>query len=909
MATHTVIKCRGQHSADNEMGGVPEGALLEAKNVVSAFLHSIQSRRGQKFLGQELGAPTPATFGDDTQRGNEGFFYGDTLVQHYSTNLLTRWTGSAFTDYSGTYEPPDPDLLRMKFLEMAQNLYFLTSTGAFLLDAVAGTPRASGVPRALDIDAVNSSLDASPGSEWMPPNTQVAYRGVFGTLDANKNLKLGPPSGRKTFVNPADVVAPIGSMSRTGTVVTVTADNHFPAALVVAMSPGEADFPAGDHTVGSPTATEFLFTEAGSATTNTVEQTFTSGDRRIYLWIPLPPGLTTSHFYRQYRSVLSEGDTIPPDDEMYLVKEVAITQDDIDNGYIEITDITPEEMLSDPLYTNPNTGGGIAIAKEAPPLAKDVCQWLDRAWYINTTEKHRFHLEILGVGSPDGIQVNDTITIAGVTYTAKNVASDYTEFSAPSNLTPFENVRNAAQSLVTTINGDSRNTLVTAYYESADDDAPGKVLIESRTLGADEFSVYCSRMESWFPALTESSSGAQVSTNSRKKNGLYWSETGEPEAVPLLNNREVGSASWELLRGIPLDDKLFLFPNQDGIYTVSPSVPLDIRRLDGSAVLLAADTAVVHSNRIFALTDQGVVAISGSGVTIVSKAIEDELLELFGSCMDAIRKYAFAVSYESDRQYQLWLPTDPDDTFCSKCFVYNSLLDTWMPWEETRTWGRVHPTEKKLYLGDGSSNRTRIERKDYDRTDYADEEIPVTITDSDGTTITLSSTAGLAAGDLLWQSDAVKSLIVDVDDDASQVEVATTESWDEDAAEVLKAISCRVKYAVASPCGSSIRAQFRDLTLHFRTFFCRLFTCLFQTEIVRTEGSRDITEPGFGMVPFGSFPMGQDVGRRNRRVDVPRDHQQATGIRVGFEIEEAWALWSLEGYSLEYERVSERNGK
>jgi hypothetical protein len=79
-----------------------------------------------------MGAET-ATFGTTTTPRALAF-YGSGRVVQYSEGgseklAYSTTAGGSWTAYSGTYSPVDTSLLRMKFVEANQNLYFNTSVG------------------------------------------------------------------------------------------------------------------------------------------------------------------------------------------------------------------------------------------------------------------------------------------------------------------------------------------------------------------------------------------------------------------------------------------------------------------------------------------------------------------------------------------------------------------------------------------------------------------------------------------------------------------------------------------------------------------------------------------------------------------------------------------------------------
>ena len=170
-------------------------------------------------------------------------------------------------------------------------------------------------------------------------------------------------------------------------------------------------------------------------------------------------------------------------------------------------------------------------------------------------------------------------------------------------------------------------------------------------------------------------------------------------------------------------------------------------------------------------------------------------------------------------------------------------------------------------------------------------------------TITLASVAGVTSGDMLYQSEAVKSLIDEVDSEAGTVHVISTEAFTAAAAEVLVAYECSGKSSHLAPLGPGIEKDFRAAHFHFRKLYAHDFRATFDSEKSGVETEAVLTEEGFGLTAFGATPFGSPINLRNRKAGVDRKHARSTHIRVGFTIREARALWAIHGVSLDYEPV------
>lgn len=192
MSQTLILTHKGLMTNMNQLSQAPEGALTIAENIVIDKDGVAEPRRGFNRIDD-----APAS---DAARFDRFTSYQGKMIAHRSDdNSMSYYvSGAGYTSYSGTYEHPDNDYARMQFMQAKGNLYFTTSTGVKVLDAYTGPVYSTGMPRSLD--GVGST---SGGSGHMNNNTQVAYRVVWGSRDANNNLYLGTPSQRIIVSNSA----------------------------------------------------------------------------------------------------------------------------------------------------------------------------------------------------------------------------------------------------------------------------------------------------------------------------------------------------------------------------------------------------------------------------------------------------------------------------------------------------------------------------------------------------------------------------------------------------------------------------------------------------------------------------------------------------------------------------------
>lgn len=186
------LSVKGLYTSPSTFSGVPDGALLEADNIVIQRPNFAQTRRGQA----NYGTPT------DGKSIESLFSFGNNKIRYLNNGVLQHDADSvgAWTNYSGTYARPDAGEAgnRIRSVESNRNFYFLTDKGTMKLDTLTSTPRLAGAPR-----GQSGSATPTGATGFQPDTTNVAYRIVWGYRDANKNLILGAPSERIICANNA----------------------------------------------------------------------------------------------------------------------------------------------------------------------------------------------------------------------------------------------------------------------------------------------------------------------------------------------------------------------------------------------------------------------------------------------------------------------------------------------------------------------------------------------------------------------------------------------------------------------------------------------------------------------------------------------------------------------------------
>lgn len=326
-----------------------------------------------------------------------------------------------------------------------------------------------------------------------------------------------------------------------------------------------------------------------------------------------------------------------------------------------------------------------------------------------------------------------------------------TEAFGPSTSQQLEQV---AISTIDVINGDNSG-FIYGFYQSGPETIPGKMLFEQRsTTGAAFWFYTLDGIESQFnPTIGLTATDKQtISTNEVRPNRVYYSKYQQPEAVPLVNYFDVGPRDKRIQRIIALRDALFIF-KEEGIYRVTGDVsPFTIQDFDSSVFIRGIDSAKALNNQIYALTSQGVITVTDTGVEVISRNIENIFTQITRPGY-AYETATFGVAYETDRAYLLFTVQNKEDTTATICYRYNTFTKTWTSWDMSKTCGLVKFQDDKLYLGPSDIPYIEQQRKNLEITDYADREYELSIGANaiSDTMIDISSAANAGVGDAISQ--------------------------------------------------------------------------------------------------------------------------------------------------------------
>lgn len=613
-----VYDFKGMVTAPGQLARAP-ASCLDAPNVVFEAPGVARMRRG--YLRQSNG------FGGPIWKMASNRTLGSSLLVNYGTaaNATALRYGDGTAAYNsvtaiGSVAVTNTATYRMMSAEGLKNLYLTSAEGLRRLETDY-TLYGAGMPPGLGLDLRSATvLTGTPGAV-LADGWACAYRVVWCRKDQQGVEMCGPPSSRTVVRN------------ATGT-------------------------------------SGWVSTEAKNVVTR----------------VPLPKAvltntaLTTSYYWRLYRTRAFQISVGPPDEEFFLVYEAFLTSTDIGNGYASTVDITPDTLLGPPLNTNPNSGDvgpngerGVVNSDDSPPMAREVAYWSDCLWCADTASLPYQLVTMLSVPA-DG----DTITIDGTVYTFRNAPATSTEVQISAHVGTLAQVEQTTINLCAVVNKYSGNTTVGAWYVSGPTagsslaQLPGQFVVQARTLTA--FSTSASVAANW--------RGLGVNSQDVASNTLSFSKPFRPDAMPLVNRFSVGPSGARILRLTPYKDRLLVWTDY-GLYQVTGNTAGDftLTEFDLTYHLIIRESVSACDDRVYGWCAEGIVEVDTGGVRVVSIAIEPTA--------DLIRKtvttsvladYAFGFAYAVEHKVLFFYPQDSTTTD-------NKQSNLWLTFDtRTRCW-------------------------------------------------------------------------------------------------------------------------------------------------------------------------------------------------------------------------------
>lgn len=939
MPQSLILECKGEHTYNSEISGVPPGSLFLGQNLNISRLNLIEPRRGFDFLG---------SLPSSSDRPKKLVFWNSEVFCHYGTTF-SFWDGSNFVSRGTLITPTNATSIRA-VSSSNKNLYITSSLGLRKTDAIATSIYAAGIPQGLNI-----ALSLAGTGTALTGNKFVTYQYLIGRKDANGNSQFGAVSGRYTIQNTqaatlvlqgVTYTAVTGGTFGNGVSITITAGgtagsevvtvSTYAITIQVQAAVSTATQVAAAITSGTSAgalAAQALVTctaTTPATTASAVAATFLAGGvaaQNITVACSLPSGLSTpdSTYFIQLYKTKEAATAAATGEELQLCYESPISTGQATSSppLITITDIVPDALvLGAYIYTAPSQGG-ILGNNAIPPLSTDIAEFKGSMFYSDVSTKQSLVFTLVSSGGT-GLVVDDTVVIydgsTTETFTAKasySAGSKQFIVSTSASLSPSQNIDATVKSFIKCVN--EASALVYAFSLSQGAlDLPGKMQLQTRTLAGASFTVICAlRPAAWQPQLASPATVNNTSANDTFKNGLMWSKLGQPEAVPTKYIAFVGASDDRIKRIIALRDGLFIFKERDGAYVLrgDNESSFSVTPLDITAKLIAPDSLVAVNNKIYGLFEAGICEVSDTGVSIISLPIKDQILPLFGTPLTVLKAYSFGIGAETDGKYILSVPATSSDTTTVKQIVFDVFGRTFCRWNFNLLCGGVNPASTKMYLGGGNTHKVRIERKAFDYTDFADYGNLCTIataSDVTTTTLTIDNTSDMAAGDIIYQSTTYFAYIESVNTVAGTIVIDSVQAWTKNTATVvhMKAIDVKIQWnADLGGAPSSLKQYYEGLLIQQQAFQ-KSATMYFSSDINASEASIALTSSSgngaFGEFIWGEEAFGGDQAKTPKRFGIPLGHARCSELSIRFEHKIAYSDFQIAGLSLSFNPSSTR---
>jgi hypothetical protein len=806
---------------------------------------------------------------------NQTFFFDDKVFVHTAADKIQRLDN--ILELLGDYKAADPDY-RLKTAIAAQTLFMATDKGVMALeDSTSTVPRLSGIAEPLKPFAgaiVDPTLPAPTIRGFLAPEKAVAYRVLFGYVDSHNVPHFGPPSVRVTIKN-------------------ASTTNYATGRLVVP-----------------------LYTVPTDATGAIISGTFV----------------------RVYRSVMADTEALTSD-ELYLVNETVIdTAQYTTSSILTLSDTAEQAFVvqSAPLYTNATQG---FLPNDPPPYARDIATWSEREWYANTEQPFSLTAQLIGVeggGNPSipatGIRAGDTLTVAGVVFTAwgATIPSER-KFAVWTSGNAAENISVTLEQLQDVVNDWHKNNPsfdIWAYLEPivfSDQLLNFKIRFQRSSVDSTvntAFSVVFTPLKS--VAAVTGSAGAYTITTTGSHNlqvgdfvrmfrepplSLFPPQVIQVEApvtlttfasssasltLPQMNRvqRLYGDSVWtpDLSAGVAADNER----RQNGLYYSLPDEPEAV----SAANYLTVGTSgkpirriVPQRDRLLVFKDEGTYAIYGDFPFQVS-LIDDTVAILAPDSAVALGSTVMVLTEDG-----IMAVTDGGIQMISKV-IDSTLKPYWAaPYRSTtRTaFGVAYESEKVFALFLPSLGITGYEAKAYvlglesqawTTWSYSQPRLC-------GRVDPFTDTAyyGVSTSPYLFKDKNTSS---------------TTDYFDGTGT----AITSTVQWATTTLGAPHFTKQARELHAHFRQIAAATnMTSVFSlsTDIVPAGDTMplDVTSPFSVSSVIGSPALPQQ-----KRVLIPQNVQRATYYTLGLTAttNAPGGYWALNGYSIVFEGTSERTG-
>jgi hypothetical protein len=865
------LSFKGLQTSPNNLGAGSEGALVVADNVTIRYPDVLEPRRGQE--ADAFGA----TVGDTVRQVS---FFEDKVVAHTGTKV--RVSGAA-SELTGTYTAADPDY-RLKTAIAASTFFMATDKGVMALESSTSTvPRLTGIAEPLlPLAAVipDATSPAPTISGFLDPSKAVAYRILFGYVDSNDAVHLGPPSVRITAKNAgsgqASVLLAIPLLTvpvdAAGSIVSGTFVRVYRSVMAdtEALTSDElylVNETVIDTTLYTPTSADFFIAD-------TARQEFAVQSAPLYT-NPTQGGLPNdAPPFAQDIATWSQREWYANTNQPHSLTAQLIgvegggtptlpatglrVGDTITVAGVTFTGATSEDFANRRFLVTTSSSAQVNISDTLKSLAGAVNAWA--AVYSPTPFNIRAYLEPVVFGDD---LLNFKIRFQRPTVDSTTNTSFDVQYSIP---TLTAAVTGSSGSYTVTTVGN--HNLKAGDFVRLTRDPPAslfppqtievKAPVTANTFASTSASVTLTQLNRvrrlygesvWTPDLY----ATKTSDNERRVNYVYYSLPGEPEAVSAANFIPVGTGGKAIRRIVPQRDRLLVFKDE-GTYAIYGDFPFQVSLIDDTVAILAPDSAVAVGSTVIVLTEDGIMAVSDGGIQMISKVIDSTLKPYGAAPYRSTTRTAFGVAYESEKVFALFMPSLGITGYEAKAYVFGLESQAWTTWSfpQPRICGRVDPFSDTAYYGIATSPYLVKDRNSSSLDDYIEGENGSIVS-----TVQWAATT-LGAPYATKQAREVHAHFRDVRKTATSVELAMDWSFKTDIAPDA-------------------------------------------TDLIQMWNGSSLPTASSGVLGPAVLPL-------QFRKLIPQTVQRATYYTLSLSAEINKAYWALNGYSIVYEGTSERTG-
>ena len=478
------------------------------------------------------------------------------------------------------------------------------------------------------------------------------------------------------------------------------------------------------------------------------------------------------------------------------------------------------------------------------------------------------------------------------------------------------NIDATARSICTTINRDTYSNCYCSYVSSSQS-LPGQMFVYGRIV-TNNFAFQANDADTgsnFGPTLPTTTSDITIlGTNSVYPNGLFISKPNEYEAFPLASFLLVGSKDAAIQRIMPLKNSLIIF-KEDGIFSLRGSTRDDfsVIPLDLSVACNAVESIQDLNGALYCMSLDGVVMVSETNVSIVSRDIEPLLTSIFTDADFADNTYSTKI--DDDRLYMVTTitPNNGDAT----TYVYNVITNVWTTSTKLYKNGLVKKSDNTHYAITTGDTIIKM-RKLSTKLDFCEESatvISVSAVASDSLSCTIVSSLVLAAGDVLVWDDTINRV-----ESVSGAVVTFTNNINFTAANLpvhYKAVTSNITFSPLVGEENSLY-QFQELSLHLRNQACSTIDIAFVSdanEVALGTWNNSSLAGGWGELPWGSFEWGlsetttidlKTYSTDPVRIFVPIECQMSTWLQPKLSHYQAAENINLQGLGLQVRKISSR---